>query len=549
MARPWLAALTDLFSSATPQGRTEARRTGPYLREHALGARSTAALTADDAPSPAAGAAEALPMHVTPELRHNSLVVRAWRRLLHFCETDYEELRDTLSWPATTNQLNELQHQLGQVLPTAVCEWLLCCNGQDVDANVAVTDGLFFGLPFLGTDAILREWQFWRMVDRDPETGANPRLKARMKSCPPQWVRAEYACAGWIPLIADGNGNYVGVDLTPNPSGGGRAGQVILFGRDFDTKVVVFGCDGPDGWAKFLMSVAEELENRRSYVIRSDVDADADSPLGTEDEIGYQSYFDAAGDRGGEGKAQFRLVGPYARWPVLDAWADRSLRAWAKAGLPAARTVEPPSPSLTNISEVSTSSSVHDPMDPLAALPRSAQKGRFDTPRSSRPSTPRSRRGSVWPRRNSTDSAMSTTTPTKRRPAPRPAPLVDLPTMDDLRAAEASELAQAPARAGRLDHLLPLSLASATGGTSLRYRNVDADSVAVTMDEPADADEHASLATQLPPLDDAELTLRLDTDAHPLAASPPTSHAISAHERDPVAGSQDTLVAIPSSHS
>lgn len=42
--------------------------------------------------------------------------------------------------------------------------------------------------------------------------------------------------------------NNVCVDL--NLGEGGRIGQVFVFGRDFDTKVVPWSGDGPEGWAR-----------------------------------------------------------------------------------------------------------------------------------------------------------------------------------------------------------------------------------------------------------------------------------------------------------
>ena len=132
------------------------------------GFHSTAALTqsADDSQT-------SLPIFST-NIRRGGSVVRAWDRLKHFCDENYEELRDTLNWPATQEQLAMLQHGIRQTLPQAVCEWLLCCDGQEVESLATCKDGLFFGLPFLGTDDILREWQFWRHVDKDAETGDNP---------------------------------------------------------------------------------------------------------------------------------------------------------------------------------------------------------------------------------------------------------------------------------------------------------------------------------------------------------------------------------------
>ena len=188
---------------------------------------------------------------------------------------------------------------------------------------------------------MLEEWRFWREVDDDPTTGANLRLRDMMQSIPPQWVRKDYSQRGWIPLIADKAGNYIGIDL--NPGKGGAVGQVIVFGRDFDTKVVLWKGDGPAGWATWLASFVEELESGEGYEIGLGNDASE----GSEDDVGFESYFydgsgrgqgDGGGDSGTGGG--LRLTGEYRGWSVLEAWADRSVRKWYEAG------VIPDSPSL-----------------------------------------------------------------------------------------------------------------------------------------------------------------------------------------------------------
>ncbi|WFD21567.1 Cell wall assembly regulator [Malassezia equina] len=390
--------------------------------------QSTTALTAiPDSATPG----PPLPLYTSSDVRQGSPVVRAWRTITRFCDENYEELRDALNWPATIEQINALQHGLGQALPPAVCEWLLCCDGQEVESYASCKDGLFFGLPFLGTDVILREWQFWRHVDRHAETGLNPELKSRMRSCPVQWVRCEYSCPGWIPLIADGNGNYIGVDLSPDPAGAGKAGQVIVFGRDFDTKVVVYGCDGPDGWAKFLQSFAEELEAGTTYVMHGADEVDSNT---SEDQIGYKSYFAGAGERGGEAGVEFQLVGEYARWPILECWAERSFRAWKMVGLAEDHRDSPfTSDSLLqdDLDDISKTSSTHDPMDPLHTNLRTKTPHKSSSSfRNSIPPTQASYRRSKkekGPRHEASPTV-------RRNPMPAPQPLVDLPTIEDVRA-------------------------------------------------------------------------------------------------------------------
>ncbi|CAO1627423.1 unnamed protein product [Sympodiomycopsis kandeliae] len=274
-----------------------------------------------------------IPSTSFPPLRHT------WNRIRTWSEKSYPELKDTLNWPATEAQVDELEYTIQFSLPPAVRESYLCHNGQELESNQSCQDGIFFGLPLLSLEQVATEWNFWRAVDEDPTSGANTQVRQWQSSCPDKWVRPQYSCRGWIPLISDRVGNYIGIDLTPHPSGGGAPGQVIIFGRDFDTKVVMWRGEGEGGWGRFLQYVAEEFENGELWTLEDPSSASEDED---EDGIGYEPYFSNAGggasrgggDRGGEGSAGFRLTGEYRGWPVLEAWADRSMRCWEEVGLP-----------------------------------------------------------------------------------------------------------------------------------------------------------------------------------------------------------------------
>lgn len=223
---------------------------------------------------------------------------------------------------------------LGVALPAAVRESYLLVDGQEAESSAGCSEGLFFGLQFLALEDVLDEWRFWREVDVDPATGANVRLRARMRSIPPGWVRPEYAHRGWVPLATDKAGNYLGVDLDPLPGGGGVAGQVIVFGRDFDTKVVLWRGDGPNGWAHWLAGFVDDLEAGDGF----ELGQVSDGSEGEEDDVGYESYFfdgtgRAKGEGGGDAGGGLRLTGEYRGWSVLEAWADKSVKRWREAGL------------------------------------------------------------------------------------------------------------------------------------------------------------------------------------------------------------------------
>lgn len=261
-------------------------------------------------------------------------LTRTWQRIRTWLANEYPELDDTLNYGIDPQTLMDIEAQMGLQLPAAVRDSYLVVDGQEAESAAGCSEGLFFGLTLMPLDDVLEEWQFWRGVDDDPATGANPRLRALQDSIPPGWIRKEYSQRGWIPLVTDKAGNYMGIDLSPGESG--EAGQVIIFGRDFDTKVVVFRGEGYAGWARWLSSFADELESGEGF----ELGTAGDGSDGSEDGVGYESYYGGGGgtthkgDGGGEsGITGLRLTGEFKGWSVLEAWAERSVRRWQEAGI------------------------------------------------------------------------------------------------------------------------------------------------------------------------------------------------------------------------
>jgi cell wall assembly regulator SMI1 len=275
-----------------------------------------------------------LPLHnapLSPPSQYPSLE-QTWTRIRSWLSAEYPELGDTLNYGILPQDFANIEMQFGFSLPQVIRESYLMVDGQEPESSAACSEGLFFGLHLLPLEEVLEEWRFWREVDDDPNSGAHPQLREFMQSVPPGWIRKEYSQRGWIPLISDKTGNYVGVDL--NPGEGGSVGQVIVFGRDFDTKVVLWKGDGPAGWAGWLASFAEVLESGEGFELGAATESE-----GSEDDVGYEGYFfDGTGRGSGEGtggmsSGGIRLVGEYRGWTTLEAWADRSVRKWQQVGL------------------------------------------------------------------------------------------------------------------------------------------------------------------------------------------------------------------------
>lgn len=85
------------------------------------------------------------------------------------------------------------------------------------------------------------------------------------KSYPVNRIKLQYANPNWIPLITDNTGNHIAIDLDPDTEG--KFGQVIIFGREFDTKYVI-----ADNWGEFMHSFAMDFENNEKCKLDYDDD-------------------------------------------------------------------------------------------------------------------------------------------------------------------------------------------------------------------------------------------------------------------------------------
>lgn len=74
------------------------------------------------------------------------------------------------------------------------------------------------------------------------------------KSYPENKIKLQYANPNWIPLVTDNTGNQIAIDLDPDVDG--VYGQVIIFGREYDTKYVI-----ADNWGEFMNAFALDFED------------------------------------------------------------------------------------------------------------------------------------------------------------------------------------------------------------------------------------------------------------------------------------------------
>lgn len=148
--------------------------------------------------------------------------------------------------PATDSQIDDFERLVGLKMPSSYRQLYRWHDGENDDRW-----GHFYGVPLLSLKHAAAEWKAWH--DVLGQTFRGDRYAIPADAWPRGAVDPAYINSRWIPLTADGSGNHIGLDLDPWPRG--RVGQVILFGRDEDVKVVL-----AESLGKFFEWIAGLLE-------------------------------------------------------------------------------------------------------------------------------------------------------------------------------------------------------------------------------------------------------------------------------------------------
>jgi len=126
------------------------------------------------------------------------------------------------------DKIAAVESHLGVNFPDSLRTFLAIHDGQDGRA------GLVGGEQLLSAEQIQREWDVWRSLE---EAVMNADCADFMASHPKGVIKPVYTNRAWVPLTKDWGGNHIGLDF--DPDGQGTVGQVIRFGRDQDTKLLV----------------------------------------------------------------------------------------------------------------------------------------------------------------------------------------------------------------------------------------------------------------------------------------------------------------------
>ncbi|CAI4062907.1 hypothetical protein SKDZ_07G4700 [Saccharomyces kudriavzevii ZP591] len=246
----------------------------------------------------------------------------AWRHIDFWTSEHNPDLNATLSDPCTQNDITHAEEDLEISFPNPLKASFKIHDGQEDLDSMTGTSGLFYGFQLMTLDQVVAMTQTWRNVAKNlnkrsqkslshvASTGSSSSMERpnankfklpnipEQKSIPPNAIQPVYAHPAWIPVITDNAGNHIGVDLAPGPNG--KNAQIIIFGRDFDTKFVI-----ADNWGEYLLSFANDLEAGNWYLV--------------DDNDDYLS---------GDGELVFR--DKKSKGPIQDYFEVLKRRAWVK---------------------------------------------------------------------------------------------------------------------------------------------------------------------------------------------------------------------------
>lgn len=151
-----------------------------------------------------------------------------WTRIEGFLGTHGCQDQVGLRSGASAGDIQSLEAHLGVDFPDSLKRFLSVHDGQEGRV------GLVSGQQLLSAESIRQEWDMWRSLD---EVAMNADCAGFMASHPKGAIKPMYTNRFWIPLTRDWGGNHIGLDFDPDMQG--TVGQVICFGRDQDTKVLL----------------------------------------------------------------------------------------------------------------------------------------------------------------------------------------------------------------------------------------------------------------------------------------------------------------------
>lgn len=186
------------------------------------------------------------------------MIKQRFETLLHEIHQHLSEELCTLNSGASEQDICTIEQHIGYRFPDELRQLYTAYNGQSGEA------GLFLNWSFLSLDELKQEWDIWSAIEQ--QSAASAHEDTDSISVPLGYIKEQYCSQQWIPIAKDYGGNNYAIDIDPGPKG--TRGQVIVFGRDYDTKYVLAESLGQyiGGLIRCLQLGQYELDEASIYI-------------------------------------------------------------------------------------------------------------------------------------------------------------------------------------------------------------------------------------------------------------------------------------------
>ena len=172
-------------------------------------------------------------------------MIDVWQRIEAWLNARQPELLNGLNPGASEDQIHNLEKILGIQFPESFQNSVLIHDGQDENLP-----GLLHDWELLSLRRIEGEWKLWKELLDGGEF-------SDYQSEPEAGVKNNWWNERWIPIAADGAGNFLCMDM--DPASGGSLGQIITMWHDEAERVIV-----AQSFRDWLEAFASSLEGNKS---------------------------------------------------------------------------------------------------------------------------------------------------------------------------------------------------------------------------------------------------------------------------------------------
>lgn len=174
-------------------------------------------------------------------------VSSSWGRIITWLQSHAAQSLDTLSGPATIQQIDNVSSQLDLQLPEDFYEFYQIFDGAE-SSGIFPSYDAWNEMAFspMSLDQIVRTWQMQRqLLDGGDFAGLEVR--------PDDGVVSEWWNVNWVPFADNGGGDYYCVDVAPTSNG--TVGQIISHSHDSPARKVL-----ATSLTNYLAGLADSLE-------------------------------------------------------------------------------------------------------------------------------------------------------------------------------------------------------------------------------------------------------------------------------------------------